>query len=306
MKKATLFVAGLALVVDLFAQQDPQFSQNTHNRLFVNPAVAGSNKSICISMLERNQWTGFEGNPETYLIGLHAPVRLLHGGVGLSISNDKLGQESTNLLKVSYACRTTIRTGDLGIGLSAGFINKKIFPGFRPIDPVDPNIPFNGASDSKFDMDIGVYYKTDQLYIGLSSSHLLPGTLQSAYFEYDVARHYYIMAGYRHALSRDWVLLPSTFIKSDAASTQVDISLLAEWSETIWGGISYRLSDAVVPMIGVYKDIGNGTMKIGYSYDVTTSRLRQYSSGSHELMVSYCFKIPKKAPFFRHKTVRWL
>jgi hypothetical protein len=34
-------------------------------------------------------------------------------------------------------------------------------------------------------------------------------------------------------------------------------------------------------------------LRIGYSYDVTTSKLKNYSSGSHEIMLNYCFMIVK-------------
>ena len=78
------------------------------------------------------------------------------------------------------------------------------------------------------------------------------------------------------------------------------------YNNLLWGGVSYRLSDAIVPMVGIYYDLGPGTLKFGYSYDVTTSLLRQYSSGSHEVMLGYCFKIPKVDKVQKHKTVRFL
>jgi hypothetical protein len=65
------------------------------------------------------------------------------------------------------------------------------------------------------------------------------------------------------------------------------------------------LEDAVVPMIGFQKDIGSGIAKIGYSYDITTSQLRRYSSGTNEIMLSFCMK-PKPVIPIKVKTVRFL
>ena len=49
------------------AQQDPQFSHNMFTKLSVNPGVAGANEAICATLLYRNQWTGFGGEPKTML-----------------------------------------------------------------------------------------------------------------------------------------------------------------------------------------------------------------------------------------------
>jgi len=76
----------------------------------------------------------------------------------------------------------------------------------------------------------------------------------------------------------------------------------------LWGGVSYRLTDAIVAMVGYQKDgIGgpNGSLKIGYSYDITTSTIKNHSSGSHELMLGYCFKLPEKKKVTIHENVRF-
>jgi hypothetical protein len=33
----------------------------------------------------------------------------------------------------------------------------------------------------------------------------------------------------------------------------------------------------------------NGRFRIGYAYDFTTSKIKQYSSGTHEIMIGYDF-----------------
>ncbi len=314
MKKSILLGAVLCVCITGFSQQDPQFSQNMHNRLFPNPGVAGSNKAICATLLGRQQWMGFDGKPETYLFTIHAPVRILRGGLGLSVTSDKLGSENTMGLKAAYAYRQTIGVGDLGIGVGIGMVSKSIKDEWVSIDPYsqDPSIPDNGASDAGFDLDFGLYYKTNKLYVGLSSTHLTESDLEqiennTSGLSYKVARHYYIMAGYEYEINPSFTLLPSVFVKSDASSTQFDVNINVLYNNLIWGGVSYRFQDAIVPMIGIVKEgIGPGTLKFGYSYDVTTSALRQYSSGSHEIMLGYCFKIPEVEKVQKHKTVRFL
>ena len=115
--RTLLFGWSLMMVTTGFAQQDPQFSMNMHNKLYPNPGVAGSGDAICATILGRHQWMGFAGKPETYLLSIHAPVRPLFGGVGLTIISDKLGSENTFGLKAAYSFRKAIGIGDLGIGV---------------------------------------------------------------------------------------------------------------------------------------------------------------------------------------------
>lgn len=296
-----------------FSQQDPQFSQNMFNRLYVNPGVAGSNNAICATLFGRHQWMGFEGQPKTYLLSIHAPVNLLHGGIGLNVVSDELGQEKTFGIKASYAFRKSIGTGDIGIGAAAGMINKSIGKNWIATDGVaqDQRIPANGAADTGLDFDFGLYYKNPSLYVGISTTHLSQSQLKEASgnvnFSYMVARHYYIMAGYNYSFQTIPITLqPMVYVKSDGSSAQLDLNGIVMYNNLLWAGVSYRMNDAIVPMIGVQKDLGQGTLKFGYSYDLTTSLLKQYSSGSHELMLGYCYKVSSDSKTQKHKTVRFL
>ena len=84
--------------------------------------------------------------------------------------------------------------------------------------------------------------------------------------------------------------------------TTFDINLNAQFNERFWVGASYRNEDAIVGMLGM-----NITekLKVGYSYDFTTSELKNYSDGTHEIMLGYCFMVKKKVPV-SIKNVRFL
>ena len=60
--------------------------------------------------------------------------------------------------------------------------------------------------------------------------------------------------------------------------------------ESFWFGAGYRTGDAV---IGMMEYLFVNGIRVGYSYDFTTSTLKSFSSGSHEVMVGYEF-YPKK------------
>ncbi len=306
MRKILLSIGIVFASIAGYAQQDPQFTHFMFDRLSINPGYAGSNQAICATGIFRQQWTGFDGAPQSILFNVHAPVKLLRGGVGLTFFNDKLGFEQNNILRLSYAYRKSLGPGTLGAGVQLGIVSKNIKPSWVSIDDytLDPSIPNGNTSETVFDMGLGVYYSTNQLYMGISTTHLTKSDLNAINIE--MARHYYIMAGYKYDINGDWTLKPAILAKSDAASTQLDLNVTVLYKNMVWAGASYRFADAIAPMVGYQKEIGKGMMKIGYSYDVTTSEIKNFSSGSHEIFLNYCFNIEQPPAIQKYKNVRFL
>ena len=304
----TLVVVLVALISGVSAQQDPQFSQNMFTKQIVNPGYAGSNDAICGTLLYRDQWDGFPGDPKTLLFSADAQIDEISGGVGLNIMSDQLGLQKQLDIKVGYAYRMALGDGKLGIGADIGFVQNSLTGVFLYNDPHDPSIPAQAGMPFSYsgtapDFDFGVYYNTTDYYVGLSTTHLAASSIKYGNVTSSLAHHYYFMGGYKFPVSEMIELEPSTLIKSDASSTQLDINLRAIYNNTFWSGLSYRLQDAIVVMVGFQKD----GFKVGYSYDLTTSDIKSYSRGSHEIMLSYCFKpTSKPKKITTHENVRTL
>ncbi|MBX7181778.1 MAG: type IX secretion system membrane protein PorP/SprF [Bacteroidia bacterium] len=303
MKKVftTLF---LAVSLTTIAQQDPQFSQNMWNRLQPNPGFAGANGGICATLLGRMQWVGFDGAPKTYLLNVDGYIAAIRGGVGLSVMSDNIGVQKGIAAKLSYAYKLNLGTGSLGIGADVGILMSSL-DGSKlvPAQGNDNSIPTGNSSSVVPDFGLGLYYQIpEKLYFGVSTTHLVPGTLKYSNVNYKVARHYYLMAGYTYNMTQKFDLIPSIFIKTDGKATQFDINLNVMYNKLIWLGASYRLQDAAVAMAGVqWKNF-----RLGYSYDFNTSKLNAYNSGTHELMLGYCFKLEKPAITSKYKNTRYL
>lgn len=281
-----------------YAQQDPQFTQYMFDRLSVNPAVAGNGGNICATALLRQQWTGFDGAPKTGLINLQGPLTKLNSGLGLTFYYDKLGQEKSTIARLHYAYHFKVGAqSTFSAGVYLGMSGRALDGKWVATDGVanDNAIPTAGKSASGFDLGAGLYYKSPKIWLGISSTQLPETELKSVSIQNK--RHYYVQAGYDWAIGGDkkYTVEPSVLLKSDASSTQIDISALFLYDEMLWIGASYRTEDAIAPMIGYQMKMpkGDSMLRIGYSYDVTTSELKNYSSGSHEVMLSYCFKIVK-------------
>ncbi len=321
MKKILTIIALSLTSLVTFAQQDAQFSMNMFNRLAVNPGYAGTNKALCATLLYRQQWVNFPGAPKTGLLSVDYG-QIAHGGVGLTVDQDALGFDKTFKAKLAYSFHQVLGPGTLGIGLDVGMIQKSLSGNFIAPDGttsanggVDAAIPWNGAKSTTYDLGFGLYYTTfnDKLYVGLSSLHLSESDLKKSgsvpspnvgtwSYDYKEARHYYVMAGYRFDLNDKFSLIPSVLTKSDASSTQLDINLLAKWNKMVFVGASYRLSDAIVAIVGLEWQ----GFRFGYSYDITTSTIKNHSNGTHEIMLGYCHKFQKPPKKHGHMNVRFL
>lgn len=312
MKKLIIALAFLVGLQNVNSQQDYQFTHYMFDNLSFNPGYAGLNQSICATMLFRQQWSGFNGSPTTGLINVHAPIQLLRGGIGLTYLNDQLGFEKNNIARLSYSYHQSIGIGTLGIGLSAGIVQKSldatwITPdqGAGYIDGTDPGIALSNASDMVPDFNLGLFYKTNSLFLGISSTHI--GGLEMDDLNVKNVHHYWITAGYNYDINPEWKLRPSTLIKSDGASTILDLNLNVLYRDMLWAGATYRLGDAIAPMLGYqHKFDNNATLRIGYSYGITTSQLGNYNNGTHDIMLNYCFDLDKTPPPQKSKNPRFL
>lgn len=316
-----LTVALAAITSVSFAQQDPQFTQFMHNKLIYNPGYAGTSQAICTNVLYRQQWVNFPGAPKTGLISFDMPLPNLPLGIGLNVMNDQIGFSKTLFARLALAYNRPIGAGMLGVGIDGGILQQQFngnwitpdgnnvadasIPGYQAVGSSSANAKLNQLT---YDLGFGAYYTIpNKMYVGLSSTHLTAQDITAGgKVKYSLARHYYLMAGYTFNLNApEHTLTPNIKVKSDAASTQVDVNLTYMYNNTFWLGVSYRLQDAIAPMLGV-RLLEKKNLKIGYSYDVTTSKIKGYSAGTHEIMLGYCFNVVQKVKISSYGSVRQL
>ena len=301
MKRKVLFMSFLLIVGLAFSQQDPQFSQNMFNKLANNPGYAGSNQAICATALHRSQWMGFEGAPKTLNLSVDAGIPAIHGGVGLNIVKDDIAAFSNLGLQLTYAYRTDLGAGQLGAGLSLGMFQSGADGGwFDPVDAGDAAIPTGDVKGSAMDFGFGVYYNTQDVYIGLSTSHITEPTVEWSNSQMGLERHYFLIAGYAHELSPIFTLNPSIYLKSDGASSQLDINTNVLYNNKLWGGISYRLDEGLIALLGMNI---NEDLRFGIAYDVVMSEIK---NNSLEFMLGYCFQVKYDRPIKSYKNPRFL
>jgi len=317
MKKIISFLF-LAFIVKLaaFGQQDPQFTNNMFYKLGVNPGYAGAEGKINGLILNRYQWEGFLGAPKTLVFSADAAIEAFGapGGFGLNVISDQLGFAKFAFVNVNYAYQKELSIGKLGFGLSLGLVNAEINPKeWLSSDDVlnetsggtgDPWIPETQVSRMALDAGFGLYLSANKYYLGLSTTHLNQASIKYEDVEnYYLVRHYYLTGGYNIKLSDPlFELRPSFLFKSDIASWQLDLNMNVVFDDRFWGGISYRVQDAIALLMGM--EMENG-LRFGYSFDLTTSALARYGYGSHEIFVSYSLDLEKNRNQ-KYKSIRFL
>ena len=300
MKKTILFISLITLSFGVSqAQQVPQFSQNMFNKLANNPAIAGSSESINATVLHRSQWMGFDGAPTTLNLSVDGPFEVLHGGLGLNIVSDAIHEYKNLGLQLSYAYQTDLGHGQLGIGASAGMFQSGLDGGnLTPAQPED----FPTESGSVGDFGAGLYYNTEDVYIGLSTLHINKGDIEGII---KLARHYFLLAGYYHEINPLVSLNPSIYLKSDGSTSQVDVNTNIIYNNKMWGGVSYRIGDHLLrPELAILTGMNiTEDLKLGIAYDVVLSGVQ---NNSIEFMLGYSFKVDYDRPVKSYKNPRYL
>ncbi len=314
MKKIRTIILALIIPVSIVSgQQDAVFSNYMFNTQTYNPGYSGMTGMITATALTRQQWVGFPGAPSTMIFNVNMPFSLfgLRSGAGLLVAADKYGFSNDIDFALSYSYLLQIGTGTLGAGISAGVLNKTISPEwYIPSGPGhtppagDPLIPENDESFVAMDISAGVYYQGLNYYAGFSVTHLNQPKIKYSETATYVSREYYLTAGYYLQLPNPaFELIPSVFIVNDGAATQYLATGMVRYNKKIWGGVSYRISDAITGFAGI--ELYNG-LKVGYGYDFPVSEIRKGTSGSHEFMVSYSFDLGLGKSTSRYRSIRFL
>lgn len=286
----TCFLLSIVLVVSVHAQQNYMFTQYLNNELVINPAYAGSHESMSVTALYRHQWVGIDGAPKTFSFSGHTNLSEKSSGLGFMVVNDKIG--ISNHLDMygiySYRLKLTQRS-NLRFGLQLGLTNYHFNTSTLNLQQTgDDNLEENVGSTMKPNFGAGIYYSSRGAYVGLSIPKLILSDIEIGGSSLlTVKRHLFISGGFVKALSKEIKWKPTTLVKLvEAAPVEVDISSSFIYQNKYWLGLAYRSFDSIDILAAVQ---ATPQLKIGYSYDMTLTRLKSYNSGSHEILINYRF-----------------
>lgn len=322
MKRCIPFLLVLLVARPVTAQQRPHYTQYVLNNYILNPALSGIENYTDVKMSARKQWMGLKGAPETFYFSIHGALGKAdyktsatsfnipgenprgksywenytasdpHHGIGFFMVNDRTGLYNRFQADVSYACHIGLspRT-NMSAGFSGGI--SKISYDRSKATPVDPYDPALGNSNSLYkltpDLNAGIWIYSADYFIGIAAQQVLPHqvSLTGNSPGFEEVTHLFTTAGYRLGLNDDINLLPSVMIKyipSSALAPQFDLNVKAQFRDLFWIGGSCRIKEGFAAMLGL--NVAN-TFNLGYSYDLSTTKLNTVSRGTHEMIVGF-------------------
>jgi type IX secretion system PorP/SprF family membrane protein len=314
----------LSLIVLSFVKlmaQDPQFTQFYATPLFLNPAFTGLTYEHRFTANYRNQWPGIKTAFTTYMASYDYNVSSVKSGIGVYVLQDKAG--SSNLVSTvstfNYAYSAKInKYSEFRSGLSIGMGRKKLdYTGLIFNDQLITGAAPGNSQDARnvqsinyADIGAGVLYNSTNYWCGLAAKHLnQPNTSMTGNVE-PLPAYYSLHGGYRFIMSAlgsgrtklEEFISASVNIRAQQKYSQLDIG--AYYFKQLFNvGLWYRglplkkykpgypTRESVAVWVGV--EVPDKNFRVGYSYDVTISRLGLNSSyGAHE--ISMVYEIAKK------------
>jgi len=285
----------------LFGQQTPMFTQYLFNEFSYNPAIAGTKEYYQAISDNRYQWIGIIDAPRTYTLSVYGPHRKRDMGFGGMVFNDVTGPTSRTGIYGTYAYNVRIKD-DLRFssGLSIGLLQYKVDGSKITLhDEGDPSLADAMYVDYLPDASLGIYFYTSKYSAGISMSQLFGEKIKFKELDQlginNLKRHILLHGAYLFNLSNDFSIEPALLLKYVApAPIQIDLNARVIYKNMLWAGLGFRSKDAASIMIGYnYQE----QLYFGYSYDITFSDVRKYSSGTHELLIG--------AHFNKIKQSRW-
>lgn len=274
------------------AQQRPLQSLYMFDPLLINPAYAGNHVQLSCTAIYRNQWVNLPGAPKIVTGTVHSGFRNVRFGVGILFGSDQIGVHSDNSLYLAYSYKIPLNKyngASLSMGLQGGFNNVR--SDYSILNSKDPDL-YGTVTKFNPNFGTGLYYRDKTRYLGVSVPYILNNKIIDSSIGYvKQYRYYYVNAGMTKALNKVIKFQPSVLFRiQEHAPLSFDVNAMWIFYNVVSIGTSYRLKDSLV---GLFELQLNANFHVGYAYDITTSALRQYSNGSHELMINYRVKIAR-------------
>jgi len=293
--------------------QDPTFTQFYANPLYLNPAFAGSHGCPRFALNYRNEWPSLSGNYVTYSASYDQYFKNISGGFGVLAMHDQQGQGTINTsmlgLIYSYHLKVT-RKFSMMFGARASWFQKSLdWDKLTFGDMIDPRRGFiystgdvpRGGSRGFFDASAGVVGYSKTFFFGFAAHHLNTPNESMIVGNSPLPMRFTghmgaeIELGRRSKYSTGTSIMPNIIYQYQNGFQELNIGTYIKYG-AFNVGAWYRNRDAFIMTIGV----NTGKFKLGYSYDVTVSKLNNgVSGGSHEISMGLNLSCKSKPISFK-------
>lgn len=282
MKKLLPF---LCLVISLpaMAQQDPIYSQYMLNPLVINPAYAGLTNNLNINGSYRMQWTGIEGQPNTFNLNGNSSLLDNKAGVGFMFSHDKIGNTKNTEVNASFAYKLDLgHDRVLSFGMQAGVVNYQIDNDDLNVYDEDDEVFMNNERGTKLNIGAGLILKGQDFLLGLSVPRMLPTKFKAGDSEFELYnQHYYLFGAYVFYLNEQIKFKPTALVravKGASASTDVGANFIFNSIHTA-GVFTRNFKTYGVLLQTLYRE----KFRLGYVFELPTNKSVGTNFTTHEI-----------------------
>jgi type IX secretion system PorP/SprF family membrane protein len=295
----------LTMLINNVNAQEPTFTQFYANPIYLNPAFAGSNKCPRINMNYRNEWPNLSGNYVTYSASYDKFVKSIAGGIGLLATYDQQGKGTINtaMLGLTYSYHLKVnRKFSMLFGARAAYFQKSIDPskltfndmidrykGF--IYPTNDKIGGSNTNNVQFfNASAGVLGYSKRFFAGFAvhninmpNESLIQNGVSPQKMRFTVHAGADIkINGSKSRYSKTTSLMPNIIFQYQQGFMEMNLGTYVKHGSFTFG-VWYRNRDAFILSLG----LSTKAFRIGYSYDVTVSKLNNgVSYGSHEVSMA--------------------
>jgi type IX secretion system PorP/SprF family membrane protein len=315
--------------------QDPQFSQFYAAPLYLNPALAGSTNQARAGINYRNQWPAIDANFTTMSAYFDYFIEDYRSGIGAVITRDVeglAGLQSISLsLQYSYELQISKSIG-FKPGFQAAIFNRNVnfgkltfgdqYDEFGNIIRPQTAEQFKSSTNKTFvDLSAGGVFYTKSAWLGFSAFHLnQPNQSISDDAKSPLPTKFSVHGGFKfymkpgvvgngvYARNAERSIAPAVQYRHQGKFDQLDLGLYFTAEPIVIGawyrGVPFKNvngivnNESIVLLIGFVKLGAKDAINVGYSYDITISKLGAGSGGAHEFSLVYTWPMrnPRKPP----------
>lgn len=334
LQKIVFFVLMLIAPAVSKAQDRFVLSQYFQNAPAQNPAFTGIDDFLNIQLTYRDQWAGFSDAPKTNFISLFTNIKKpapdLIKQYSLRISDPSLYDSLANhVLKASerikhgiggyiimdqqgpyrqiggylnYAIHIPLsRKTFFSAGIATGVFSNQL--DLNKIDLRDPDndqlyqsLLAQGGKSTSINLNGGISIYNPHYYLGYAAANIIKKSITTDEIFNETELNHIVMGGVNLPLGKSLEFLPSgrySFVNEN--NSYWDANLKIRVKQKAWAGLSYRSTDYLTFMGGVYI---NNLVNISYSYDMRSSGQNTIDNGTHEIVLGLMLhKKDYKPPF---------
>jgi type IX secretion system PorP/SprF family membrane protein len=301
MKKIGVIILFFLFTLFVTAQQVGMYNHYFYKPMLYNPALTGSDAATNVMLISHAQWAGFKGAPQLNLFTLDGNLANKKIGLGIELISDRKGINKRTGSNLFYSYKINVNDdAHLSFGVSFGVIDQVLDYSKASIESAADPVLFTDAQQKiTYDANAGLVFVWKALEVGAAVPQLLGNKINyvdsiKVRSTYSQVRHYMASLKYKFPVSKEKGIsvTPGGLVRViPNAPLQYEGNVNFSWDDKFWIGATYKNNYAITANLGVCIQ---KQLYVGYSYDIITGDIGNYSGMSHEIMVNFKFGKNKK------------